>query len=150
MNHFAFHYESVIDAPWEADIEMLCAVLRIDGQWMHDSIDIAQLVKSTREGGDLEIFTCDCGYAPCSSIYPIGVLHTGDIVEWAIREPSFGSEDAGPDTIYRRFKFNREAYTLAIAKALAFAKHRQLISPHRIKLVPYGLDNPRVLELTME
>ena len=139
----------MIDAPWEADIETLCAVLRIDGECLHDWIDIAQLVKSTREDGDFEIFTCDCGYAPCSSLYPITVRHTDEIVEWSIHDPLLGNDPPGPDSTYRKFKFDRESYIRSIADALAYAKQRQVTSIHRIFLIPYGLDNPRVLNLTM-
>lgn len=117
---------------------MLIPDLRIDGRsmLMRCTLDLRELVESTKRGGEFWIFTCGCGEPGCAGIEaPVQVMYGVECVIWQV--PERGRNRTGDD-LYRQFVFERSCYFEAVGEALDRARELSASLSPQASIGPHG------------
>ena len=129
---------------------LLVPDLRVDDHALLEgfTMDLRELVASTRRNGEFWIFTCGCGEPGCAGIEePVRILHCPEEVVWQIPRAIRGRFD---EDSFREYAFNRTAYFDAVREALARAKQLSAGLAHKDCIGPYGFDCDQLHDLVVE
>jgi hypothetical protein len=125
--------------------------LRIDGRSMlvRCTVDLRELVESTKRGGEFWIFTCGCGEPGCANIEaPVQVMHGVECVVWQV--PERGRNRSG-EASCREFFFERTSYLEAVGEALDQARRLSARVSPPASIGPHGfeVDDLRLVTVTV-
>lgn len=108
------------------------------------TLDLRELVMSTRVEGECWLLICGCGTQGCGVHRPVEVSHCGEGVRWEVPEPV---RSPPASSAVRTYSFDRAAYVGAIEAALLQAQGLAREAGRAAEIGPHGFEIEELLSL---
>jgi len=108
------------------------------------TLDLRELVMSTRVEGECWLLICGCGTQGCGVDRPVEVSHCGESVRWEVPESLRSRSTTGA---VRTYSFDRATYVATVAAALLQAQNLAQQSGSASEIGPHGFEIEELLGL---